>query len=389
MAPVMLRLREAGTFRVKVAVTAQHRQMLDQVLELFQIKPDYDLDIMTANQDLYEVTSRALVGLRQVLRQERPDLVLVQGDTTTCMVGALAAAYEKIPVGHIEAGLRTHDKQQPFPEEINRRLTGVLADYHFAPTEWAKRNLLHEGVAPESIWVTGNTVIDALQWVAAKVAQEEIAWTRWLADRYDLRLDGRRLLLVTGHRRENFGAPFENICLALRDLVHHYPELHLVYPVHLNPQVQEPVYRLLAASGRLIAQLPGVCHLETPQGGRLSLLPPLDYAPFVYLLNRSYLVLTDSGGIQEEAPALGKPVLVMREVTERPEGVWAGTVKLVGTDRFQILKEVDDLLTNPDSYRKMAQAANPYGDGKAAKKISHILATILLNQVSSEDFFSP
>jgi len=371
MAPVVLRLRAIGAFHVKVAVTAQHRQMLDQVLEFFGITPDYDLDLMAPDQDLFDLTGRVLSGLKQVLLQERPDLVLVHGDTTTTFAAALAAFYARIPVGHVEAGLRTRDKYRPYPEEMNRRLTGAVADYHFAPTAWARDNLLAEQIAAERIWVTGNTVIDALLWTVQRLAAQEERWQVHLARNYGLCLDGSRLLLVTGHRRENFGAGFQNICLALRDLVRQDGNLHIVYPVHLNPNVQRPVYEILGP------------HLDVPhtparpnRRSRISLSPPLDYASFVYLLARSHLVLTDSGGIQEEAPALGKPVLVMREVTERPEGVWAGTVKLVGAERRQITQAVNELLSDTSCYQKMAQAVNPYGDGRAAEKIVAILGQL-------------
>jgi UDP-N-acetylglucosamine 2-epimerase (non-hydrolysing) len=368
MAPVVLRLQEAAAFQTKVAVTAQHRQMLDQVLDIFAIQPDFDLDIMSPNQDLFDITSRALLGLKGVLRREAPDLVLVHGDTTTTLVAALAAFYLKIPVGHVEAGLRTRDKHRPFPEEINRHLAGVLTDYHFAPTPWARDNLLAEGADPERIWVTGNTVIDALQIIANRVNQEKGHWEKYFAREHRLSLAGKRLILVTGHRRENFGTGFENICWSLRDVVESFPDVLVVYPVHLNPQVQRPVKKILSP----VSNATGA----GPKGGRLFLLPPLEYAPFVYLLSQSYLVLTDSGGIQEEAPALGKPVLVMREVTERPEGVWAKTVKLVGTDREKIFQEIKELLGNPVSYQAMAQARNPYGDGQAAGRIVHILANL-------------
>ncbi len=378
MAPVVLRFSEvADTFEAKVVVTAQHRQMLDQVLDLFNIKPDYDLDIMSPDQDLFEVTGRALTGLKEVLLQEKPDLVLVQGDTTTVFMAALAAFYLKVPVGHVEAGLRTRDKYQPFPEELNRHLTAVLADYHFAPTAWARDNLVAEGVSLGNIWVTGNTVIDALQIVAAQVNKEKERWEDYFAQQYGLFLeDGRRLILVTGHRRENFGPGFESICRALRDIVEHYPEVNLVYPVHLNPNVQRPVYEILSGGYKAGAGGSGTSIMKTAQGGCLSLLPPLEYAPFIYLMSQCYLVLTDSGGIQEEAPALGKPVLVMREVTERPEGVWAQTVRLVGTDRERIFQEVRKLMDSPASYQAMAQARNPYGDGQAASRIVQIIAQI-------------
>jgi len=369
MAPVFLSLKAAPAFGVKVAVTAQHRHMLDQVLDIFGIQPDFDLDIMSPDQDLFDITSRALVGLKEVLREEEPDLVLVHGDTTTTFVAALSAFYLKIPVGHVEAGLRTRDKHRPFPEEINRQLAGVLTDFHFAPTPWARDNLLAEGVVPERIWVTGNTVIDALQIIAGRVEAEKERWRSYFDGEYRLCLNGKRLILVTGHRRENFGPGFEGICWALRDVVEAFDDVVVVYPVHLNPNVQRPVKRILAP----VSDAAG----EEQGGRRLFLLPPLDYAPFVYLLSQSYVVLTDSGGIQEEAPALGKPVLVMRDVTERPEGVWAKTVKLVGTDRTTIFQEIKELLEVPASYQTMAQALNPYGDGQAAHRITGIIENFL------------
>jgi UDP-N-acetylglucosamine 2-epimerase (non-hydrolysing) len=378
MAPVALRLQEAGDFAARIAVTAQHRQMLDQVLEIFGIVPDFDLDIMTPDQDLFDVTARVLLGLREVLQDDHPDLVLVHGDTTTTLAAALAAYYCQIPVGHVEAGLRTRDKYRPYPEELNRHLTGVITDFHFAPTPWARDNLLAEGVPPERIWVTGNTVIDALKIIEPRVEAEKDTWLRHLAQEYQLELDGRRLILVTGHRRENFGEGFENICLALRDLAEQYQDIHIVYPVHLNPNVQQPVYEILGSSDKSRGAAGAWWHTDLDGGGRISLLPPLDYAPFVFLMNQSYLVLTDSGGIQEEAPALGKPVLVMREVTERPEGVWAGTVKLVGPDRQRILAGVRELLEDPSSYTAMAQAQNPYGDGAAARRIVEALTDLLI-----------
>jgi UDP-N-acetylglucosamine 2-epimerase (non-hydrolysing) len=368
MAPVYLRLKAAAAFQVKVAVTAQHRHMLDQVLDIFGIQPDFDLDIMSPDQDLFDITGRALMGLKEVLRREQPDLVLVHGDTTTTFVAALAAFYLKIPVGHVEAGLRTKDKHRPFPEEINRQLAGVLTDYHFAPTPWARDNLLAEGVAPERIWVTGNTVIDALKIIAGRVEQQKESWARYFDREFQLSLNGKRLILVTGHRRENFGPGFESICWALRDVVETFADALVVYPVHLNPNVQRPVKAILAPVSGAAGKGPG---------GRLFLLPPLDYAPFVFLLSQSYVVLTDSGGIQEEAPALGKPVLVMRDVTERPEGVWAKTVKLVGTDRATIFHEIKELMEVPASYQTMAQARNPYGDGQAAQRIEEIIGGFL------------
>jgi UDP-N-acetylglucosamine 2-epimerase (non-hydrolysing) len=376
MAPVALRLQETGDFWVRVAVTAQHRQMLDQVLDIFGLVPDFDLNLKTPDQDLFDVTVRVLSALKGVLQQERPDLVMVHGDTTTTLAAALAAYYCQIPVGHVEAGLRTRDKYRPYPEELNRHLTGVITDYHFAPTPWARDNLMAESVPVERIWVTGNTVIDALKIIEGRVKVEKDAWLHYLAQGYALELDSRRLILVTGHRRENFGAGFENICLAIRDLAEQYPDIHIIYPVHLNPNVQQPVYEILASSDGGNRETGASWHTQIEGGGRISLLPPLDYAPFIFLMSRSYLVLTDSGGIQEEAPALGKPVLVMREVTERPEGVWAGTLRLVGTNRNGILAGVRELLEDPASYQAMAQAQNPYGDGLASHRIVEILKEI-------------
>jgi UDP-N-acetylglucosamine 2-epimerase (non-hydrolysing) len=375
MAPVILRLKEAGDFKVKVAVTAQHRQMLDQVLEIFHIAPDYDLDLMTPDQDLFDITMRVLAGLKEVLTRELPGLVLVHGDTTTTFAAALAAYYLKIPVGHVEAGLRTRNKNRPYPEEMNRHLTGVITDYHFAPTPWARDNLLAEQAPMERIWVTGNTVIDALHITSARITEDDSGWRQYFLENFGLDLDDKRLILVTGHRRENFGPGLENICGALRDLAEHWPGIHIVYPVHLNPQVQRPVYHILTASPT--SGNGGVAMMETAMGSRISLLPPLDYLPFVYLMTQSYLVLTDSGGIQEEAPSLGKPVLVMREVTERPEGVWAGTVRLVGTDKNRIMREVGNILEDEQYYQSMAQAQNPYGDGQASSRIVNILSQFL------------
>ena len=286
MAPVVLRLKEADAFQTTVAVTAQHRHMLDQVLEIFGIKPDYDLNIMSPDQDLFDIVSRSLAGLKGVLLEEQPDLVLVHGDTTTTFVAALAAFFLKIPVGHVEAGLRTRDKYRPFPEEMNRHLAGVLTDYHFAPTPWARDNLLQEGIPPEKIWVTGNTVIDALQIVADWVGKDKKRWEDYFQEEFGLPLDRRRLILVTGHRRENFGLGFENICWALRDLAEQCPDIHIVYPVHLNPNVQRPVYQILTPDGGYAKG--GVSTIETAIGSRISLVPPLDYAPFVYLMTRSY-----------------------------------------------------------------------------------------------------
>ncbi len=342
MAPVVRELTRTPGVESLVCVTAQHREMLDQVLDLFNITPDVDLDLMRPGQSLAQLTARVFTHLDPVLANLKLDWVLVQGDTTTVMSAALLAYYHRIKVGHVEAGLRTGDKWQPFPEEINRRVAGVTADLHFAPTEWSRQNLLRENVPDEQIIVTGNTVIDALQWVSEMPAQ---------ALPFDIN-SGIRLVTVTAHRRENFGQPLENICQALLQLSEIYRnDVQFVYPVHLNPNVQEPVYRLLD-------DIPNI-----------TLLPPLDYLPLVHLLKRSTLVLTDSGGLQEEAPGLGVPVLVLREVTERPEGVEAGTVKLVGADPDRIIAETRRLLDDPAAHAAMARAVNPYGDGHAAERI--------------------
>ena len=353
MAPVVLALRRAEGVESLVCVTAQHRQMLDQVLELFDIRPDVDLDLMREDQSLAELSAAIFSRLDPVLADLKPDWVLVQGDTTTVAVTALLAYYRRIKVGHVEAGLRTHDKWQPFPEEINRRVAGVAADLHFAATEWARQNLLREGVDEKTVLVTGNPVIDALQVVAAQAEPREVSQ---LLERLAIRrletggLATRRLLLVTAHRRENFGPPLENICLALKELAGR-GDVEIVYPVHLNPNVRGPVKRLLE---------------DAPH---VTLLPPLDYLPLVHLMKHATLVLTDSGGIQEEAPAFGVPTLVLREVTERPEGVEAGTLKLVGTDQGRILAAANRLLDDPAAYAEMAKAANPFGDGHAAERI--------------------
>lgn len=354
MAPVVARLSaRPDRFDVRVCVTAQHREMLDSVLDLFRIRPDHDLDLMTPGQDLYGITSGVLEGMKGVLAAESPGIVLVHGDTTTTMAASLAAYYARVPVGHVEAGLRTGDKYAPFPEEINRRVTGVVADLHFAPTETARANLLREGVPDAAIAVTGNTVVDALLEVAGRIDGDAGLRAR-LAAGFPFLDPARPLILVTGHRRENFGEGFESICRALADLAARYPDAQIVYPVHLNPNVQEPVNRILGGSGR----------------GNIHLVPPADYLPFVYLMTRSRLIVTDSGGVQEEAPSLGKPVLVMREATERPEAVAAGTVRLVGTDRGTIVREASRLLDDPEAYRAMSQAHNPYGDGLAADRIA-------------------
>lgn len=353
MAPVVRLLAQTPGIESKVCVTAQHRQMLDQVLEVFNIQPDMDLNLMKPNQSLAQLTADIFTHLDPVLREVQPDWVLVQGDTTTVMAAALLAFYHRIRVGHVEAGLRTNDRYQPFPEEINRRIAGVVADLHFAPTEHARRNLLAENVPPQSIVVTGNPAIDALRWITAQPMPQE---AEDLLTRMDVRPGGRQLVLITAHRRENFGKPLEDICHALRALAEEYADrLALLYAVHLNPNVQEPVYRLLS---------------DVPN---ITLTPPLDYLPMAHLMQKAHLVLTDSGGIQEEATSLGKPTLVLREVTERPEGVEAGVLKLVGTDPQRILREARLLLEDEQAYRAMAQAANPFGDGHAAERIVEAL----------------
>lgn len=354
MAPVVDALRATPGIETLVAVTAQHRQMLDQVLELFGLVPDEDLDLMAPGQTLPDLFGRILTGMTGVLERRRPDLVLVHGDTSTTLAAALASFYAKVPVGHVEAGLRTGNLHAPWPEEANRRLTAPLTSLHFAPTERSRQNLLAEGLPAADIHVTGNTVIDALLAVVARI-QSDATLEAELAARFPFLDAGRRLVLVTGHRRENFGAGFEQICLALRELAAR-KDIQVLYPVHLNPHVQGPVNRYLGGLDNVF------------------LLPPQDYLPFVYLMSRAHLILTDSGGIQEEAPSLGKPVLVMRETTERPEAVEAGTVRLVGTDRTRIVAETERLLDDPEAHAAMARAHNPYGDGKAARRIADIIA---------------
>lgn len=352
MAPVVRALVEDKRIDCSVCVTAQHREMLDQVLQLFAITPDYDLDIMKPGQDLYDVTCNVLSGMKQVLADVQPDLVLVHGDTTTTMAASLAAFYARIPVGHVEAGLRTGNKNAPFPEEINRKVAGAITDLHFAPTETAKNNLLREGVAPESIFVTGNTVIDALMSVVDRV-RTDLELRSTLDAQFSYLDSTKRLILVTGHRRENFGEGFEHICEALAEIASSTADVEILYPVHLNPNVRKPVNEILAAKGLT----------------NVHLVEPADYLPFVYLMDRSYLIITDSGGVQEEAPSLGKPVLVMRETTERPEAVDAGTVRLVGTNKETIVSETLRLLRDQKEYQKISLAHNPYGDGKAAARI--------------------
>lgn len=349
MAPLVLELKKTEGIKCLVAVTAQHREMLDQVLELFQIKPDYDLNIMKAGQTLFDITNRALAGLQDVLEQARPDLVLVHGDTTTTFTASLAAFYKQVPVGHVEAGLRTNNKYSPYPEEMNRRLTGVLADLHFAPTAAARENLLKEGINPGDIFVTGNTVIDALK----AVVREEYYFDIPELDNIDFK--NQRVLLITTHRRENLGDPMRGIYRALKEIVENYPDVEIVFPVHKNPAVRQVVQDVLG---------------DVP---RVHLIEPLDYQPFINLMQRSYLVLTDSGGLQEEAPSLGKPVLVLRDTTERPEAVKAGTVRLVGTGQQDVLNHTRELLDDPGAYKKMAEAVNPYGDGQASRRIVQVI----------------
>ena len=354
MAPLVHALARDPDFDAKVCVTAQHREMLDQVLNLFSIVPDYDLNIMRPGQGLTEITCRILEGLKPILESFRPDVVLVHGDTTTTIAASLAAFYQRIPVGHVEAGLRTGDLSSPWPEEANRTLTGHLALYHFAPTENSRHNLLRENVADKHIFVTGNTVIDALFWVRDSVLNNP-SLEEELASRYPFLDNNKKLILVTGHRRESFGLGFEHICHALAEIASQHDDVQIVYPVHLNPNVSEPVNRILG-------------HVEN-----VTLIEPQDYLPFLWLMNRAWLILTDSGGIQEEAPSLGKPVLVMRDTTERPEAIEAGTVRLIGTDSQRIVEEVSRLLYDNDAWQAMSRAHNPYGDGQACGRILHAL----------------
>jgi UDP-N-acetylglucosamine 2-epimerase (non-hydrolysing) len=365
MAPLVHAFKAHPEFETVVCVTAQHRQMLDQVLNIFEIQPDIDLNLMRAGQDLFDVTSAVLLGMREVLKEQKPDAVLVHGDTTTAYATATAAFYAGIPVGHVEAGLRTHDIHSPFPEEFNRQVVTKIAKWHFAPTASSKQNLLDEHINAADITVTGNTVIDALFWVLDRIESQPARLASieqflnsklpfaWNADKS---ASAEKFVLITGHRRENFGAGFLSICEAIKQLAIAHPEVHFIYPVHLNPNVQKPVFDLIAGYKNI------------------HLIDPLEYEPFVYLLKHAYLVLTDSGGIQEEAPSLGKPVLVMRDVTERPEAVEAGTVRLVGADTQAIISNVAELIENEQSYLKMSKAHNPYGDGMAAERIVEVLS---------------
>ena len=362
MAPLVKEFQKyPKDFETVVCVTGQHREMLDQVLRIFDIKPDYDLDIMRQGQDLYDVTAKVLLGMREILKEAGPDMVLVHGDTTTSTAAALASFYQKIPVGHVEAGLRTHNIYSPWPEEMNRQITGRIASYHFAPTSLSRQNLLDEGVPENRIHVTGNTVIDALHWVVERIKDDkelDCKLENQLREAgYNVGRD-RRLVLITGHRRENFGEGFINICNAIKTLSVRYPEVDFVYPMHLNPNVRKPIHEVF---GDDLSNLDNTFFIE-----------PLEYLNFVYLMERSYIVLTDSGGIQEEAPGLGKPVLVMRDTTERPEALEAGTVKLVGADYGKIVDNVSVLLEDSSAYEKMSRAVNPYGDGKACGRIINI-----------------
>lgn len=366
MAPLVKEFQKyPDIFKTIVCVTGQHREMLDQVLRIFEIRPDYDLNIMKQGQDLYDITARVLTGIRDVLKEVQPNIVLVHGDTTTSMAAALAAFYQQIPVGHVEAGLRTHNMYSPWPEEINRQITGRIATYDFAPTALSRENLLAENVDADKITVTGNTVIDALYWVVKKMKNDEtlagelkkiVSKTGYDVERLS---GGRKLVLITGHRRENFGDGFVNICKAIRELTQKYPHVDFVYPMHLNPNVRKPIHYIF---GEDLSNL-----------GNMFFIEPLEYLSFVYLMEKSVLVLTDSGGIQEEAPGLGKPVLVMRDTTERPEALSAGTVRLVGTDYHKIINEVSTLLDSANVYERMSKAVNPYGDGLACGRIVEVL----------------
>lgn len=366
MAPLVKEFqRDVDNFNTIVCVTGQHREMLDQVLNIFDITPDYDLNVMRQGQDLYDVTSRVLLGLRDILKEVRPDVVLVHGDTTTSTAAALAAFYQQIPVGHVEAGLRTYNIYSPWPEEMNRQITGRLATYHFTPTALSRENLLKEGVPDDYITITGNTVIDALYMVIDKIKNDTVLDAELNnilnTSGYDVdRLSqGRKLVLITGHRRENFGDGFIHMCMAIKTLSQKYPEVDFVYPMHMNPNVRKPIHTVFGG--------------DLSNLGNMFFIEPLEYLLFVYLMEKSTIVLTDSGGIQEEAPGLGKPVLVMRDTTERPEALTAGTVKLVGTDYDKIVNEVSALLEDENYYERMSKAVNPYGDGLACKRIIKVL----------------
>ncbi len=351
-------LQDKTNFETIICVTAQHREMLDQVLNIFKIKPDIDLDIMKKGQDLTDVTTAVLTKINQTIKSIKPDIVLVHGDTTTTLASSISSFYNNIPIGHIEAGLRTNNIKAPFPEEFNRQVTSKITKWHFAPTESSQKNLKNENIKPSKIFITGNTVIDALHWVLTSIENDKplkVKITTEIDHKLNFEWKVNKFVLITGHRRENFGTGFHEICQGIAYLANKYPDLHFIYPVHLNPNVQEPVLRILGNSKNI------------------HLIQPLNYEPFVYLMKHSFLVLTDSGGIQEEAPSLGKPVLVMRDVTERPEAVKAGTVKLIGANKQNIIKNIEDLYNNEETYLKMSKAHNPYGDGKASSRIVKII----------------
>ena len=363
MAPLVQKLEASKVIQNKICITGQHRQLLDPLLALFRMKPDFDLQVMTANQDLSNLTSRILTGLTDVFKEYQPQLVLVHGDTTSALAASLAAYYQRIPVAHVEAGLRTKNIYSPWPEEANRKLASCLTHLHFAPTKLSRKNLLEEGVPEECIFVTGNTVIDALYQITNQLDAEPVL-SLLLKEEYSFLDTARKMILVTGHRRENFGSGFKRICQALAEIAKRFPDVDIVYPVHLNPQVQAPVNSLLTGIDNIY------------------LIPPVDYLPFVYLMRNAYLILTDSGGIQEEAPSLGKPVLVMRKTTERPEALIAGTVKLVGSDVTEIINGVEQLLLDEALYKQMSQAQNPYGDGNASTRIVDIITQIYGNSTN-------
>lgn len=367
MAPVIRQLETNCKIESKLCITGQHQQMLNSVLSLFDIRPDFNLQVMTSNQSLSSLTGKILLGLENIFKTFQPNLILVHGDTTTTFAASLSAYYHRIPVAHVEAGLRTGNLNSPWPEEANRKLTTVLTEMHFAPTASARANLLKEGIVEEKIYVTGNTVIDALFEMSNKIDNELVLKTR-LAQHFSFLSKERRIILVTGHRRENFGEAFKNICLAIKKIAALHPEVDIVYPLHLNPNVHRP-------ANAILNNVPNI-----------HLMEPIDYLPFVYLMKKAYLILTDSGGIQEEAPSLGKPVLVMRETTERPEALKSGTVKLVGSDTDNIVKNVERLLVNEEAYYRMSQAKNPYGDGLASKRIVDIISRTVLTPAGSDGY---
>jgi len=362
LAPVISQLKQVDGIECKVCITAQHRHMLDQVLDIFNISPDTDLNLMEHNQTLSGFTAKAIIALDLYMTKEKPDLILIQGDTTTVFCAALTAFYHKVPIGHIEAGLRTGDIYSPWPEEINRQLATRLTSLHFAPTKSSKENLLKENVDEKKIYITGNTVIDAL-YIATKTIQKKLPEIPGITNDMFISWDDKPVILITGHRRENFGEGFKNICNAIAELARRFPEAHFVYPVHLNPNVREPVERILGTANQKLKNI--------------HLIEPIPYLSFCALMNRAYLILTDSGGVQEEAPSLGKPVLVMRKTTERPEGIQSGSVRLVGTDYSTIVEEVSRLLTDKNEYKKMSKAQNPYGDGKASERIKYVVLRLL------------